>query len=57
MDASGVGGIQDAVAISMLKKSMDIEKQTAMQLIEAIPSAPATPAPTSNLGHNIDIKA
>jgi len=60
MDISGVqtasmaASLQqnDKAGVSVLKKAMDIEKQTAMQLIESIPKAP-----TDNLGNNIDIKA
>ncbi|MFZ1705048.1 MAG: YjfB family protein [Saprospiraceae bacterium] len=45
----------DAVALTVLKKSMDIQKQTAMQLIEALP--PVQSQPTGNLGRNIDVHA
>ncbi len=40
----------DPVGISVLKKSMDIQAQSAMQLIEAIPQMP------DNLGQNINVK-
>ena len=46
---------RDTVAVTVLKKSMDIQKQTAMQLIEAIP--PVQSRPTGNLGSNIDVHA
>ncbi|WP_455204073.1 YjfB family protein [Kaarinaea lacus] len=41
---------QDVVATKMLKKTLDIQEQTASQLIESIPD------PDSNLGQNINIK-
>lgn len=40
-----------AVQIAVLKKAMDIEAQSAMQLLEAVPSNPP------NLGNNIDLFA
>jgi len=41
---------QDVVATKMLKKTLDIQEQTASQLIASIPD------PDSNLGQNINIK-
>jgi len=38
-------------SVAVLKKAMDIQKQTAMQLIEAIP----TPPPSDTVGQNINI--
>ena len=38
-----------AVEISVLKKAMEIEKQTAMQLMQALPSNPP------HLGNNVDL--
>ncbi|MBK6357124.1 MAG: YjfB family protein [Betaproteobacteria bacterium] len=38
----------DAVQVAVLKKAMDIEKQSAVQLLQAIPSNPA------HLGNNVD---
>lgn len=40
-----------AVQIAVLKKAMDIEAQSAMQLLEAVPSNPP------NLGNNVDLFA
>ena len=49
MDVSGistnamvnnVGGSKDGVGIAMLKKSMDMQQQSASQLINSIPEAP-----------------
>ncbi len=42
----------DKVGTSVLKKAMDIQKDTATQLIESIPPMPS--APTGSLGHNFD---
>jgi hypothetical protein len=42
----------DKIGISVLKKAMDIQKDTATQLIEAIPPMPS--APTGSLGNNFD---
>ncbi len=38
-----------AVQIAVLKKAMAIEEQSAMQLLEALPSNPP------NLGNNVDV--
>ena len=58
MDISGVQtasiastiGQNDAVGIAVLKKAMDIQQQSAVQLIQSIPELP------DNLGKNIDVK-
>lgn len=42
----------DAVAIAVLKKTLDIQKQSALQLIAALPQ-PAT-VPTATLGNNVN---
>ena len=47
--ASGVGQ-NDAIGIAVLKKAMDIQEQTATQLIQSIPELP------DKLGNNIDVK-
>ena len=46
---------RNTVAVAVLKKSMDIQKQTSMQLIEAIP--PVQSQPTGTLGTNINVHA
>ena len=64
MDISGTGiaplasGLEnnDKVGVSVLKKAMDIEKDAATQLIEAIPEMPKS-SPTGNKGMNVDIFA
>ena len=61
MDISSIGSVSsalsqaqtgDAVAIAVLKKSLDIQAQSAMQLIQAIPQ-PATVS-TPNLGNGVN---
>jgi hypothetical protein len=42
----------DAVAITVLKKALDIQAQTAMQLIQALPTPAASNPP--NLGNGVD---
>ncbi len=42
----------DAVATAVLKKTMDIEKQAAAQLIQALPQVASSNPP--NLGNNVD---
>ncbi|MDE2440542.1 MAG: YjfB family protein [Betaproteobacteria bacterium] len=44
----------DATGIAVLKKAMDIQAQTAMQLIQSLPQTSSNPP---NLGQNIDVKA
>jgi len=45
----------DAVSLSVLKKAMSIEAQTAAQLLQALPQHVASNPP--NLGNSIDILA
>jgi len=62
MDVSGVqtaslaSGLDQkhTVGVKVLKKAMDIQKESALQLIESIP-APAQP--TGNLGNKLDVFA
>ncbi len=64
MDISGVqtsalaSGLdqKDTVGIKVLKKAMDIQEQSALQLIESI-SSPPTSQPSGSLGHNLDVYA
>lgn len=62
MDVSSVGSltsamssvdIRDAVSTTVLKKAIDIQAQSAMQLLEALPPVPSNPP---NLGNSVDIK-
>ena len=58
MDISGVQtasiassvGQNDTVGITVLKKAMDIQEQSAIQLIQSIPELP------DNLGQNVNVK-
>ena len=54
--ASAVSQAQvgDAVAISVLKKALDIQAQGVMQLIQAIPQVSGT---TETLGNNVNTTA
>lgn len=45
----------DAVAIAVLKKAMDIQAQSAAQLIQALPPVPAVSPP--NLGNAVNTYA
>jgi len=44
----------DAVNTLVLRKAMDIQAQTALQMLQAVPQLPSNPP---NLGNTIDIKA
>ena len=44
----------DAVGTLVLKKALDIQAQSAAQLIQALPQAASNPP---NLGNNVDVKA
>lgn len=61
MDVSSLGGVSsaltqgsDAVSIAVLKKAMDIQAQSATQLIEALPQVTNNPP---NLGNGVDVRA
>ncbi len=63
MDVSSIGSLSsalssamtgDAVSTLVLRKAMDIQAQSATQLLEALP--PVTNNPP-NLGNSVDIKA
>jgi hypothetical protein len=45
----------DAVAVSTMKKALDIQASTAAQLIASVP-APTSGGQPSNLGQNINVK-
>lgn len=44
----------DAVATLVMKKAMDIQAQSALQLLQALPPVANNPP---NLGNSIDVKA
>jgi hypothetical protein len=61
MDISGLGNISstlsqaktgDAIATTMLKKSLDIEAQSALQLLQALPQPMNSNPP--NLGNSVN---
>jgi hypothetical protein len=63
MDISSLGSLTsalsqaqtgDAVSTLVLKKAMDIQAQSALQLLQALPQLPSNPP---NLGNFVDIKA
>jgi hypothetical protein len=62
MDVSSVGSLStalsqaqtgDAVSTLVLRKALDIQAQSALQLLQALPQLPSNPP---NLGNSIDIK-
>ena len=62
MDVTSIGSLStalsqaevaDAVGIRVLKKAMDIQEQSALQLLQAVP-APSNP---EHLGNRIDTHA
>lgn len=63
MDVSSIGSLStalsqantgDAVSTLVLKKALDIQAQSALQLLQALPQLPSNPP---NLGNSIDVKA
>ena len=65
MDVSSIGSLSsalsqaktgDAVNTLVLKKAMDIQAQSAMQLLAALPPIAGSGNPP-NLGNSIDVKA
>lgn len=62
MDVSTLGSLStalqqaptgDAVGISIMRKALDLQEQTAMQLLQALPQPASNPA---HLGNSVDIK-
>ena len=49
------GKTADAVAVAVLKKAMEIETQSAAQLLQALPPVASTNPP--NLGNNVNTMA
>jgi len=63
MDVSSIGSLStaltqsatgDAVATLVLKKAIDIQAQSALQLLQAVPQLPSNPP---NLGNAVDVRA
>jgi len=48
------GQVSEAVGTLMLRKALDIQEQSAMQLLQALPQTPSNPP---HLGNSIDVKA
>jgi len=62
MDIGSVGTVSavldqaktgDAVAVAVLKKAIEIEGQSALQLLQALPAPPTTNSPP-NLGNRVN---
>lgn len=62
MDAASIANIStslsqartgDAVAVLVMKKAMEVQEQTALQLLQALPQVANNPA---NLGNSIDVR-
>ena len=51
--ANAMAEVQHEAAVSVLKKTMDIQEQSAMQLLQAIPQPPA-PVASGTSGGYID---
>ena len=63
MDVSGIGSLSTALSsastsneleVTVLKKAMQMDAQSAQQLIEALLKAPNNPP---HLGNSVDVKA
>jgi hypothetical protein len=63
MDINSIGNLNpalsqartgDAVAVLVLKKAIDAQAQTALQLLQALPSVSSNPP---HLGNSVDVKA
>lgn len=46
--------VASEVATTVFKKALDVQEQTAMQLLEALPQPPSNPP---HLGNSVDVKA
>ena len=62
MDIGSVGGLSsalsqartgDAVALLVMKKAIDVQAQTALQLLQALPAVASNPP---NLGSSVDVR-
>jgi hypothetical protein len=52
-----IQGARDEIGISVLKKAMDVQAQSAMALINAIPPVQSAANLPPNLGQNINVTA
>lgn len=62
MDMASIGNMSttlgqartgDAVAILVMKKALDVQAQTALQLLQALPQVASNPP---NLGNSVDVR-
>ncbi|KAB2926699.1 MAG: putative motility protein [Dechloromonas sp.] len=62
MDLSAIGSLNsalsqartgDAVAVLVMKKAIDAQAQSALQLLQALPQPASNPA---NLGNSVDVR-
>jgi hypothetical protein len=56
VSANASASVQNSAALIMMKKSMDIQAQSALSLIDAVPSTPKYNNPRG-LGNSIDTMA
>ncbi|HEX6734093.1 MAG TPA: YjfB family protein [Azonexus sp.] len=63
MDIGAIGNLNpalsqartgDAVAVLVMKKALDAQAQSALQLLQALPPVASNPA---NLGNSVDVRA
>lgn len=47
VSSAALSEVQQQVSVSVLKKAMDIQEQSALQLLEALPPPPAAPVGTA----------
>lgn len=50
--SNALAQVQQQASVSVMKKTMEIQEQSAMQLLQAIPAPP--PVPLGSVGGNID---
>lgn len=64
MDTNAIGSlstalaqsnVSDAISVRVLKKAMEVEAQSALQLLQALPQS--NTVNPSHLGQNVDVKA
>ncbi|AMC34206.1 YjfB family protein [Janthinobacterium sp. B9-8] len=54
--ASGAATVQSTAALMVMKKTMDIQAQSALSLLDAVPAAPKYNNP-AGLGSGVDTRA
>ncbi len=62
MDVGSIGSLStalsqartgDAVAVLVMKKALDVQAQSALQLLQALPAVASNPP---NLGNSVDVR-